>query len=68
MLQNKGKNKIKPIFICYDRELKRFLCENNQISWCSGINKSSKHQFWIFMNTKELSDLIEQYNKDKIQT
>lgn len=68
MLQNKGKNKIKPIFICYDRELKRFLCENNQISWCSGINKSSKHQFWIFMNTKELSDLIEKYNKYKIQT
>lgn len=68
MLQNKGKNKIKPIFICYDRELKRFLCENNQISWCSGINKSSKHQFWIFINSKELSDLIEKYNKYKIQT
>lgn len=58
---------MKPIFICYSKYLKRFLCENNQISWCSGINENSGSKFWIFMNTKELSDLIEKYNKDKIQ-
>ena len=56
---------MKPIFICYNKYLKRYLCEHGQIYWCSGINENSGSKFWVFMNTKELDKLIKQYKKEK---
>ena len=56
---------VKPIFICYNVHLKKFLCDNGEISWCKGINAKSGSNFWIFMNSDKLNELIEEYKINK---
>ena len=54
---------MKPIFICYNKYLKKYLCEHGEISWCKGINEKSGSKFWVFMNSEKLNKLIEKYNE-----
>ena len=58
-----GGDKMKPIFICYNKYLKKYLCEHGEISWCKGINEKSGSKFWVFMNSEKLNKLIENYNE-----
>lgn len=56
---------MKPIFICYNKHLKQYLCRHGEISWCKGINENSKSKFWVFMNSENLGKLIDDYRNER---
>ena len=53
-------------FYCKSKNLKKFLCEIKNIKYISRyVDKKDKKIVWIFLKTKELSNALAEWKKNK---